>query len=240
MQKLVDGTRKLGITLTEEQLNKFEVYYRELVDWNKHMNLTSITDYDAVQVRHFLDSLSVTRGIKSRDIKLGIKVIDIGTGAGLPGIPLKIALPEIRLVLLEATSKKVKFLQHIVAMLGLENVEIVNGRAEAIAHDVQYREKFNLALSRAVAALPILVELALPFCKTGGRFIAQKKGDVEKELKQAEKAIATMGGRFNEVKPVELLTPEDKRCLVIIDKISPSPTAYPRRPGMPEKRPLIS
>ena len=240
MQKLVDGTRKLGITLTEEQLNKFEVYYRELVDWNKHMNLTSITDYDAVQVRHFLDSLSVARGIKSRDIKLGIKVIDIGTGAGLPGIPLKIALPEIRLVLLEATSKKVKFLQHIVAMLGLENVEIVNGRAEAIAHDVQYREKFNLALSRAVAALPTLVELALPFCKTGGRFIAQKKGDVEKELKQAEKAIATMGGRFNEVKPVELLTPEDKRCLVIIDKISPSPTAYPRRPGMPEKRPLIS
>ena len=240
MQKLVNGARKLGITLTTEQVNRFEVYYRELVDWNERMNLTSVTDYDEVQVKHFLDSLSLTACIKSADNRKELNVIDIGAGAGLPGIPLKIALPDIRLVLLEATSKKTEFLQHIVAELGLDNVRVVNGRAEVIAHDVQYREKFDLALSRAVATLPALVELALPFCTPGGRFIAQKKGDIKSELKRAGKAIATLGGRLQEVKPVELLAPDDRRCLVIIDKISPSPIAYPRRPGVPTKRPLIS
>jgi 16S rRNA (guanine527-N7)-methyltransferase len=240
MQKLVDGARKLGLNLTNEQVNRFEVYYRELVDWNKRMNLTAVTDCDEVQIKHFLDSLTVIAGVKSTDTGQGFNVIDIGTGAGLPGIPLKIVRPDIRLALLEATSKKTKFLQHVIGRLGLDNVEVVNGRAEIIAHDLQYREIFHLALSRAVASLPTLVELALPFCIPGGRFIAQKKGNIESELKQAGKAIRTLGGRILEVKPVEIIEPEDKRCLVIIEKISPSPIGYPRRPGVPAKRPLIS
>jgi len=240
MQKLISGAQKLGIQLNSEQIDKFKLYYRELVEWNKRMNLTRITDYDDVQIKHFLDSLTIIPAVKSIDIKQGLKLIDIGTGAGLPGIPLKIARPDIRLVLLEATSKKAKFLQHIIDELGLDNTEVAAGRAEVIAHNVQYREKFGLALSRAVASLPTLVELTLPFCAVGGRFIAQKKGDVESEVLQSGKAIDMLGGRLLEVKPIELGELEDKRYLVVIDKINTSPVEYPRRPGVPAKRPLIS
>ncbi len=240
MQKLISGAQKLGIQFSSEQIDRFNLYYRELVDWNERMNLTSITDYDDVQVKHFLDSLTVTAAFELPDIKQGLKLIDIGSGAGLPGIPLKIVRSDIRLVLLEATSKKAVFLRHVVNRLGLDNVEVITGRAEVIAHNTQYREKYDLALSRAVASLPTLAELTLPFCRVGGRFIAQKKGDIKSEVLRAEKAIEMLGGRLREVKPIELGEPEDKRCLVVIDKISPSPVAYPRRPGVPAKRPLIS
>ena len=240
MKKLQSGAEALGIQLNSEQVGKFELYYRELIDWNERMNLTSITDYEGVQVKHFLDSLTVKAGMKSPDTKQGLNVIDIGSGAGLPGIPLKIAFPDIKLVLLEATSKKAVFLQHVINRLGLDNVEVITDRAEVIAHSAQYREKYDLVLSRAVSSLPTLAELTLPFCTVGGRFIAQKKGDIESEILQSRKAIDMLGGRLREVKPIELGEPEDKRCLVVIDKINPSPVAYPRRPGVPAKRPLIS
>jgi 16S rRNA (guanine527-N7)-methyltransferase len=202
------------------------------------VNLTAITGYEEVQIKHFLDSLTVTlawqRAIGSADFRL----IDVGTGAGIPGIPLKIVFSDIRLVLLEARAKKTAFLHHITDKLGLDNVEILVGRAEDVAHLSQYRERFDLVLSRAVAPLPILVELALPFCALGGSFIAQKKGDTGEEISQAAKAISLLGGNLREVKRINLDEFTDERYLVVIDKVSPTPELYPRRPGIPAKRPL--
>lgn len=238
MEALNGGAKKLGLDLSPKQLEQFHIYYRELVDWNRKVNLTSITDYEEVQIRHFLDSLTVTLAMKPLGGGGGFRVIDVGTGAGLPGMPLKILLPGIRLVLLEATAKKVKFLHHLITRLGLDNVEVVVGRAEEIAHDAQYREKFELVLSRAVAPLPTLAELTMPFCAVGGSFIAQKKGDIDIELNNAYKAIAVLGGKLREVKDVELEEFGDKRFLVVIDKVMPTPPQYPRRPSIPAKRPI--
>jgi 16S rRNA (guanine527-N7)-methyltransferase len=236
MEKLKSGAARLGINLSGEQLEKFETYYREIIDWNKKVNLTRITDYEEVQLKHFLDSLSVLTVVPPDK---ALRVIDVGTGAGLPGLPLKIVSPDIDLTLLEAAAKKTRFLDHVIARLGLDRVTVVTGRAEAIARDTRYREKFDLALARALAPLPALAELALPFCRVGGCCIAPKKGEVEGEVARALKAIEMMGGSLREVKPVRLAELSDNRFLVIIDKVKPAPTAYPRRPGMPAKRPLL-
>jgi len=166
-------------------------------------------------------------------------VIDIGTGAGLPGIPINIVFPDMRLLLLDATTKKASFLNHIKQKLELENLEILVGRAEEVAHRSEYRERFDIVLSRAVAPLPTLVELTLPFCNIGGKFIAQKKGAINLEIDRAEKAIDLLGGRLQEVKNIDLEEFTDQRQLVIIDKISPTPPQYPRRPGIPTKRPIM-
>ncbi len=237
MERLKAGAKKLGLQLTPSQLSQYETYYQELLAWNKRVNLTAITDYEEVQIKHFLDSLTVTL-VWQPAIKTVFRLIDVGTGAGIPGIPLKIAFPDIKLVLLEAVAKKVSFLCHITHKLGLDDVEIVVGRAEEIAHQSQYREKFELVLSRAVASLPTLVELVLPFCAVGGGFIAPKKGDIDEEISQAARAIEILGGRLREVKPVELSEFADERCLVVIDKVAPTPSKYPRRTGIPAKRPL--
>ena len=236
MEKLKAGAKRSGLELNSTQLEQFDTYYQELVDWNKQINLTAITDYEEVQVKHFLDSLTVTLAWQQTK---GSTVIDVGTGAGIPGIPLKIVFPDIKLVLLEATAKKVSFLHHIKQKLGLDDIEIVVGRAEEVAHVAQYRERFNLVLSRAVAQLPTLVELALPFCALGGSFIAQKKGDISQEVSRANKAIELLGGRLREVKKINLEEFADERWLVVIDKLSPTPEIYPRRPGIPAKRPLM-
>ena len=238
MNKLINGALKLGLSFSDRQIGQFEAYYRELTDWNQRVNLTAITDYDEVQVRHFLDSLTVISAIRSADRAWPLKVIDVGSGAGLPGLPLKIALPQIHLTLLEATAKKTKFLDYLVRQLGLKDVTVVTGRAEDAARDPTRRESFNIAVSRAVAPLPVLAELALPFCAVGGYLIAQKKGDIEEEVGQSRKAIATLGGFLSEIRPVELEGLKDNRMLVIIDKVKPAPPAYPRRPGIPARRPI--
>ena len=238
MEKLKLGAKNLGLPLNPGQLEQFETYYQELVDWNQRINLTAITKYEEVQTKHFLDSLTVTLALKL-PIKEHLRIIDVGTGAGLPGMPLKVMFPEINLVLLEATAKKAYFLEHLKQKLGLNDVEIAVGRAEDIAQQSRYREKFDIVLSRALAPLPTLVELALPFCNIGGSFIAQKKGDIDSEIAQAVRAIDLLGGTLRETKRVELKEPADERWLIIIDKVSPTPPQYPRRPGVPAKRPLL-
>jgi 16S rRNA (guanine527-N7)-methyltransferase len=237
MEKLKTGAEELGLGLSPAQLEQFESYYRELLDWNSRVNLTAITGYEEVQLKHFLDSLTIILAWPP-EIDAGFRVIDVGTGAGLPGIPLKIVFPAIELVLLEATAKKANFLSHIIPKLGLANVEIVVGRAEEVAHQPQYREKFDVVLSRAVAALPALAELTLPFCAVGGSFIAQKKGTIDEEISRAGRAIELLGGNLRGVKKVALAHLPNERHLVVIDKLSPTPEQYPRRPGLPANRPL--
>ncbi|MFQ5996502.1 MAG: 16S rRNA (guanine(527)-N(7))-methyltransferase RsmG [Dehalococcoidales bacterium] len=239
MEKLESGAKKIGLELTPRQLEQFQVYYQELIDWNRRINLTRITDYEEVQIKHFLDSLTVVLALKPPVGKADFRLIDVGTGGGIPGIPLKILLPDIKLVLLDATAKKATFLNHIKDKLALENVEIVVGRAEEVAHQAQYRENFALVLSRAVAQLPTLVELTLPFCALGGSFIAQKKGNIDSEISQADRAIGLLGGNLREVKKVELAEFTNERWLIIVDKVSSTPLRYPRRPGIPAKRPLV-
>jgi len=192
-----------------------------------------------VQVKHFLDSLTVTLALSKEELERpNFNIIDIGTGAGFPGVPLKILFPKPKLVLVEPKMKKTAFLQHIIHKLEMENVEVLNSRAEKAAHLPLYREQFALVLSRAVALLPTLVELTLPFCQIGGRFIAQKKGEIDQEISQTEKASAALGGKLGQIKKIELDAFYDVRYLVIIDKIYPTPSKYPRRPGIPRRRPI--
>jgi 16S rRNA (guanine527-N7)-methyltransferase len=238
MKKLEYGARKLGLQLNPRQLEQFYIYYQELVDWNKRVNLTRITGCEEVQIKHFLDSLTVSLAWPPPKTSTYLHLIDVGSGAGMPGIPLKIMFPNIRLVLLEATSKKAAFLCHLNNKLGLDNVEVVIGRAEDVAHQPNYRENFEVVLSRGVAPLATLVELTLPFCIVGGSLIAQKKGNIEPEISQASQAISLLGGKLQEVKQINLEELADERQLIIIDKISPTPKLYPRHPGIPAKRPL--
>ena len=239
MKKLVEGAGKLGIKLNSGQVKQFELYYQELIEWNKKINLTAITDCSSVQVKHFLDSLTIALVLHEGEVaRPDFSIVDIGTGAGFPGVPLKILFPQPRLVLIEPTTKKTAFLHHIIRKLELENVEVLNSGAEEAAHLPLYREQFTLVLSRAVALLPTLVELTLPFCRLGGRFIAQKKGEFAQEIDKAEKAIATLGGKLSQIEKIELDEFDDARYIVIIDKICFTPGKYPRRTGVPRRRPL--
>ena len=239
MEKLIEGADKLGIEFNARQVKQFELYYQELIEWNKKINLTAITAYSSVQVKHFLDSLTITLALPEGEVgRPDFNIIDVGTGAGFPGVPLKILFPEFRLVLVEPTTKKTAFLHHIIHKLELENVEVLNSRAEEAAHLPLYREQFALVLSRAVASLPTLVELTLPFCRVGGRFIAQKKGEIDQEINRAKEAMAALGGKLDQVQKIEMDEFDDARYLVIINKIHPTPGKYPRRPGVPRRRPI--
>ena len=238
MERLITGAEKLGLSLSQEQVRQFEEYCLEMLDWNQRVNLTAITGYEEVQIRHFLDSLTILSVLDNSQPYENLNLLDVGTGAGLPGIPLKIAIPGIKLTLMEATGKKTEFLHYVTSVLSLSNVKVVTGRAEELAHNADYRARFSTVVSRAVASLATLAEFTLPFCQTGGTVIAPKKGDISKEIEEALKAIETFGGSLREVRLVELGDLIDDRYLVIIDKVSPTPDKYPRRPGIPERRPI--
>jgi len=240
MQQYLDGACTLGLKLTADQKAAFQLYYEELIAWNAKFNLTAITDYEQVQIRHFLDSLSclLVQEAKAMLCRPGTRIIDVGSGAGFPGIPLKLVCPGGRFTLLEATGKKVTFMEHLIGRLGLRTVTAVKARAEELAHDPSHREQYDLALSRAVAELPVVAEYTLPFCKVGGWAVAQKGEAGAAEAWTAEKAISLLGGELRRVVPVELPGLAENRSLVVIEKVHPTPVAYPRRSGLPSKRPL--
>jgi len=238
MEKLIRGAQELGIFLEENQLALFRTYYDELVEWNQRFNLTAITDYEGVQVRHFLDSLSCLLALPRTDLLAGRQVIDVGTGAGFPGVPLKIICPAMHLTLLEATKKKVAFLEHLTQRLELRNVEVIRARAEELGRRIGYRERYDWALARAVAEMPTLVEYLLPLVRVGGAILAQKGESGPAEVHTAEEAIRLLGGRVRWLVPVDLHGLAETRYLVVVDKVAATPEKYPRRPGKPAKRPL--
>ncbi|MFC1568198.1 16S rRNA (guanine(527)-N(7))-methyltransferase RsmG [Candidatus Margulisiibacteriota bacterium] len=210
----------------------FDLYLKELLEWDQKFNLTAITDPQEIRLKHFEDSLSLLQIMPLTDQS----VIDIGAGAGFPGIPLKIKCPQISLTLVEATKKKVEFLRHIVARLGLQDVKVISSRAEEFGQE--QKEIFDIAVSRAVAELRVLTEYCLPFVKVGGLFVAYKEEKVEAEVEAARVAINALGGKLKEIKKVRLPDSDIVRSLVIIEKVSPTPHKYPRRAGMAKKRPL--
>lgn len=223
------------ITLTAEQAARFAQYAEALVAWNAHTNLTAIIDPEGVQVRHFLDSLSVARSVP---LTAGLRVIDVGTGAGFPGLPLLIAFPHIHMTLMEATGKKVAFLEHVIRLLALSGARAVHARAEEAGQIPEHRAAYDLVLARAVARLPALVEYLLPLAKVGGQCIAMKGVTAEEEARDAARALDILGGRLNRIETVQLPGVDDPHYLVIIDKVAHTPRGYPRKPGIPTRKPL--
>lgn len=226
---------ELGITLTPTQKQQFNQYYELLIEWNKVMNLTGITDYDEVNEKHFIDSVSLVKAIDINQVK---KVIDIGTGAGFPGIPLKIVFPHLNIVLLDSLNKRINFLNQVIHELGLTDITTIHGRAEDYAKQKQYREQFDLCVSRAVANLTTLSEYCIPYVKVGGMFIPYKSGEIDEEVQQSEKAIHLLGGKTEQIIKFQLPGSEIHRSFTIIKKIKNTSGKYPRKAGLPAKEPL--
>lgn len=233
LEKFERGLNELGITLSEEQMRQFLTYYEMLVEKNKVMNLTAITEFDEVVEKHFLDSLSL---LKAYDLTKPVRILDLGTGAGFPGIPLKIAFPELEIVLADSLNKRILFLDEVIAELGLQKITTVHARAEELARNKEYRETFDLVVSRAVANLASLSEYCVPFVKIGGKFISYKSGEIEEELTNAKRAIFLLGGKTEEIVKFDLY--EQKRSFVLIKKEKGTPKTYPRKAGTPTKSPL--
>lgn len=233
----IEARQYFGLTLSPAQLELLARYADLLLEWNQKINLTAIRSPEEIRVKHFLDSLSCSLAIKGTDIS---KMIDIGTGAGFPGIPLKIIYPEMQLTLVESVTKKTQFLSEVVQVLGLEEVEIHPSRAETLGKQADHRESYPWAVARAVAGLPVLCEYLLPLVKIGGFMLAQKGDNALAELERAQSAIEILGGKTIETIPVELPGVTKERYLVKIEKVSPTPEKYPRREGIPSKRPLGS
>ena len=239
MEPLRTGAaEKLGIRLNQTQLDQFHRYYLEIADWNSRVNLTSVTEWEEVQTWHFLGSLAVSAAFPSGMTRSGGKLLDIGSGAGLPGLPIKIAFPMLSVTLVEATAKKTAFLTHVTRLLGLGDVEVITARAETLAHVPTHREGYDVVLARGVARLAALAELTLPFCRLGGVTVAHKGRNVENEIRQAGTAIASMGGALLDVLKVAAEGSAAAGALVVLEKVGPTPERYPRRPGIPAKRPL--
>ena len=232
---LVDGCEALGMHLSSKQTEQFVTYYRLLEEKNRVMNLTAITEWGEVQTRHYLDSLLIAGAADLRD---GIRVLDMGTGAGFPGIPLKIAYPELDIVLADSLNKRILFLNDVIDRLGLSGICAVHGRAEDLGRKSDYRESFDLVVSRAVANLSSLSEYCIPFVKTDGAFISYKSSDVDDELKQAQHAISILGGGRPEVSSLTLPGTDIIRTFIKIRKERPTPNKYPRKAGTPSRDPL--
>lgn len=233
LEKFNEGLNKLNVSLTDKQIRQFLTYYELLIEKNKVMNLTAITEYDEVIEKHFLDSISLCQVY---DLSKPVKILDMGTGAGFPGIPLKIAFPKAEITLADSLNKRIKFLDEVVETLGLEKVTTIHARAEELAKNKDHRENYDLVVSRAVANLATLGEYCIPFVKMNGNFISYKSGEIEEEVEAAKKAVKILGGQIRTVYKFELL--EQKRSFIIIEKVKTTPKIYPRKAGTPSKEPL--
>lgn len=250
MNLLIAGARSLlGLSLSPAQVAAFETYAALLLEWNARFNLTAITDAAGIQVKHFLDSLSCLLAIgRQADLRPGLRLVDVGTGAGFPGLPLKIACPQLHVTLVEATAKKAGFCQRVVEALSLTDVSVVAARAEQVGQDAAHRERYDWAVARAVASVPVLVEYMLPLVRLGGQALAQKGEAAPAEVgavraarsaaARGDRGLALLGGRLNRLVPVELPGVAEVRYLVVFDKVAATPSAYPRRAGVPAKKPL--
>ena len=245
--------KKIDVELSDVQCEQLDSYHKILVEWNEFMNLTGITEYEEVQIKHFADSLALAYAVNNvneakaseyKDIKKEIdftssmSIIDVGTGAGFPGLPLKIAYPDTKVVLLDSLNKRIKFLNEVIMQLGLTGIEAVHSRAEDGARNVEYREKFTISVSRAVANLATLTEYCLPFVKIGGYFVAYKSGEIDEELEKSKKAVSILGGRIETVYKFRLPDTDIDRSIIFIKKVKSTSKKYPRKSGLPSKEPL--
>ena len=235
LTKFENGLSSIGITLDEKQTSQFMKYYELLVEWNSFMNLTAITEFDDVCLKHFVDSLSLCKVI---DCNKNLSVIDVGTGAGFPGIPLKIAFPELEVTLLDSLGKRVKFLNEVIDQLGLSGISAIHGRAEDYAKPDNLREHFDVCVSRAVANLSTLSEYCLPYVKKGGFFVSYKSEKVQEESEKAKRAIQILGGEVYKQEEFTLPDSDIYRNLFVIKKVDITPKKYPRKAGLPSKEPI--
>jgi len=238
IKEFTDATQGIGVAIPTAELERIAAQlerYRELLlTWNARFNLTAITDAHDVLIRHFVDSLTLLKVLPKRPITL----LDVGTGPGFPGIPLKLARPDLTVTVMDSTSKKVRFCAEVIQQLGLTGIRALHGRAEEMAHQSQFREQFDVVTARAVAPLTTLVEYLMPFVRPGGLCIAMKGSDAENEAALAIRAIGVLGGRLSRVEPVQLPGLPDKRALIVIEKVSATPPLYPRQGGGPRTAPL--
>lgn len=228
---------KIGIELSDKQMTQFKKYYELLVEWNQKINLTAITELEEVYLKHFYDSITLATTLDLRDETYSL--CDVGAGAGFPSIPLKIVYPNIEVSIVDSLNKRINFLTLLCSELELENVHLYHDRAETFGQNKAHREKFDLVTARAVARLNVLAELCLPLVKKNGKFLALKAAKSEEEVDEAKKAIATLGGKLIEESEVSLPFSEDKRYIVQIEKKKETPNKYPRKPGTPNKKPII-
>lgn len=235
MNQLKKDALLFGVELNETQLSQFYTYYEMLIEWNEKINLTAITDFDEVLKKHFLDSIAIGRIIKQNE---KLSILDIGTGAGFPGIPIKIAFPDVKVTLMDSLNKRVNFLNEVIDKLSLDKISAIHGRAEDFAKKDLLREKFDLCVSRAVANLSSLSEFCLPYVKVGGKFISYKSEKAKEELETSQKAISILGGGNVKCDEFSLPNTDFNRTFVIIDKINETPGKYPRKAGTPIKQPL--
>jgi 16S rRNA (guanine527-N7)-methyltransferase len=236
---LSEQATRLGVQLDAGQLARFERYRELLLEWNLRFNLTAVREPDAVEQRHFVDSLTCLLGMQDLLVlHPTARLLDVGSGGGFPGLPLKIACPDLRLTLLDSVRKKTHFLEQVIAELGVENVDVVTARAEDQARTELFREAYDLVVTRALAPLPVLLELCLPFLKVGGRLVAPRRGDLSTDQDAASGVVQVLGGRFRPPIRVKVGEYLDGYGLTIVDKVAPTPAIYPRRAGVPAKRPL--
>ena len=240
MNKLVNICNKINIEISDDQINCFEKYYELLIEKNKVMNLTAITDKEDVIVKHFIDSIALIPYLTDKGINTNnkLKIIDIGTGAGFPGLPLKIMMPDVKFTLLDSLNKRVSFLNEVIDELELKDIEALHGRAEDYASDNKYREKYDICVSRAVANLSTLSEYCIPFVKEDGFFISYKAGESEEEINNSKNAIKILGGKINKVEEFVLPGTDASRVFVFIRKQELTDKKYPRKAGVPAKKPL--
>lgn len=234
---LVDNVKELNIELTDTQIDMFVKYYELLVEWNSFMNLTAITEWKEVVIKHFVDSLSLVNVIENMT-DVSYSVLDIGTGAGFPGIPLKIAFPNLKITLVDSLNKRVKFLNEVISSLGLVDIVALHSRAEDIGHNLVYREQYDIVVSRAVSNLTVLAEYCVPFVKPRGFFIPYKSEKSEEELNNASKALSILGCKY--INSIDFTLPSSDifRSLLVFEKVKSSPNKFPRKAGLPAKDPI--